>query len=133
MNKVWYTTRYNKYYYLKLLLQHSLTSSACVANVILGNNSIHYNVVVSYFFNIILYHLKNNNSLIFSGVIMLWAYAMMGRKLCSVRPPFDINEGSCSTQQVRSGGSLANSILCLGGDIKHICHCVRVVHFRCEF
>lgn len=31
---------------------------------------------------------------------MLWAYSMMGRKLCSVRPPFDNDEGSISTQQV---------------------------------
>ncbi|KAK5647245.1 hypothetical protein RI129_002137 [Pyrocoelia pectoralis] len=32
------------------------------------------------------------------GAIMLFAYSLMGKKLCSVRPPFD-NEGSCSTQQ----------------------------------
>ncbi|GJQ80164.1 hypothetical protein Trydic_g23742 [Trypoxylus dichotomus] len=33
------------------------------------------------------------------GFLILWAYAMMGRRLCSVRPPFDNEEGSISTQQ----------------------------------
>ncbi|KAK4885818.1 hypothetical protein RN001_002089 [Aquatica leii] len=32
------------------------------------------------------------------GTIILFAYSLMGRKLCSVRPPFD-NEGTSSTQQ----------------------------------
>ncbi|XP_022910036.1 orexin receptor type 2-like [Onthophagus taurus] len=33
------------------------------------------------------------------GCLIIWAYAMMGKKLCSVRPPSDNNEGSISTQQ----------------------------------
>ncbi|XP_018571243.1 orexin receptor type 2-like [Anoplophora glabripennis] len=32
------------------------------------------------------------------GVIMLFAYSMMGRTLCAVVPPFDNNESSCTQQ-----------------------------------
>ncbi|GLV36196.1 RYamide receptor [Carabus blaptoides fortunei] len=33
------------------------------------------------------------------GILMVVAYSLMGRRLCSVRPPFDTHEGSASTQQ----------------------------------
>lgn len=42
---------------------------------------------------------------------MLWAYSMMGRKLCSVRPPFDNDEGSISTQQVSQKLILSNKLI----------------------
>lgn len=34
------------------------------------------------------------------GFLILWAYSMMGKKLCEMAPPFDNNEGISSTQQV---------------------------------
>ncbi|KAJ8924374.1 hypothetical protein NQ315_007170, partial [Exocentrus adspersus] len=33
------------------------------------------------------------------GVIMLFAYSMMGRTLCAVMPPFDNNESTCTQQR----------------------------------
>ncbi|XP_018329431.1 orexin receptor type 2-like isoform X2 [Agrilus planipennis] len=33
------------------------------------------------------------------GFIMLCAYSLMGRTLCSVRPPFDVTEGNATAQQ----------------------------------
>lgn len=35
------------------------------------------------------------------GCVVILAYALMGRRLWVVRPPFDKDEGSVSTQQVR--------------------------------
>lgn len=44
----------------------------------------------------------------FSGCLILYAYSMMGKKLCSVAPPFDSNEGVSSSRQVRILPSVVN-------------------------
>lgn len=48
--------------------------------------------------------------IIVSGSITIMSYACMGRTLCSVRPPFDIDEGNVSMQQV-SGIDVYNCLL----------------------
>lgn len=45
-----------------------------------------------------------------SGCIVVVSYSLMGRRLCSVMPPFDQTEGSANSQQVR-----ANSIIIWAG------------------